>query len=212
MLNIILDACRQNAENVKQNQMANYPLYVKTEDNILFGTWAALKQSLEPIEFHSLDAYVDGGFARLRHPGQTAAKKSKPEPVNNRYQVFIYWVAAEDVMIRQEARAGYNVSRRDYSQEANFPEEEEQPVLAILLDANQRLRENEQQTHVAVQERDSKYTIMQIEIMTPDPEVQALIKQHSEIIDDTISKLQMELGEESFNNLDEWVTRTWFGN
>jgi hypothetical protein len=113
-------------------------------------------------------------------------------------------------------QAGQNVGRRDYSSNANFPEEKDQAVVAVLLDAGQQLRENDRDRKAAVDSWHEtwiakNYTPDQISRLQYPPELQALDQKHDSIVEDTISRLRHELGEESFNNLDKWISQRWFG-
>ena len=81
--------------------------------------------------------------------------------------------------------------------------EEYATILTHILDANDRLKENEREWREALSrfQNSADYSAKAI----PPPELIALGKEHEAIINGTIHSLKHELGNQSFHKLNTWV-------
>jgi hypothetical protein len=134
--------------------------------------------------------------------------KPKLVPVGLKYWLFITEKADDHDSIQREirgnpARFPADVELQSMSMHIGIRPEEYATILTHILDANDRLKENEQEWSVALSNfrNGAGYSAKSI----PPPELIALGKQHDAIIDGTIRSLKHELGNQSFHKLDTWV-------
>src|SRR6185437_8802386 len=126
-----------------------------------------------------------------------------------RYEFFISHVANEDRRVQQALQDGeLNPPREDYSRAAHFPESEEQPMLTIVLEANEQLEENAREHRAAVIKFHEKFGMVPVRKF-PHPELKALAHKRTAIIMQTRDRLKQELGDEYFNDLDAWIAHRW---
>lgn len=194
-----------NAQGLTQPDVRSWMVFDQTT---LDRTYVALKQALPADDFHKLDAYVSHNFRHTREPGQppTQQSESKPFPKNVTYELFIQHVANEDARVTRELQEGKPGHRQTYSMAAHFPQEEELPVRAILLAANRRLVESGREQKRILGEWTGQYG-EESRRMSPPPELQAAVKEEDTIVQETIDQLRQELGDDSFNKFDSWITR-----
>lgn len=185
--------------------------------HIFQNTFASIKQDLGSESFGKLDSYLqkeftDGPFP-LSSPPPTPKMTPTTFPLEVRYELLIRQAESEEEYVQHEAAEGKtNINRYSYSLAANFAPEEETPVRAILLNAWKKIEENTQQQRAAFGRMVETYGLPQATQMLRTgnaPEVLALSKHHNEIIDEAIADLKAELGENSFNSLDSWVSHKY---
>jgi hypothetical protein len=232
MLAILLDAYHRREGNEKQNEERKNKLLVEEGYTeyfahppsdaaadlanwaILNETYVKLKETLGQKDFEKLDAYVSREFAtgpypvslRAKQGASTGAPKFTSFPTDVRYEFFIRHTAAEQAMVQQG-----KIPQRDYSLVAHLPENEQQPMLTIVLEAYEQLNENYRKTGEAVGEIRQKYGFILVRQIPPQPVLQELEQERKTIIEDTIARLKQELGEEYFNDLDAWISHRWAG-
>lgn len=181
---------------------------------ILNATYLKLERVLGENDFKKLDRYVSREFARdypasLKLPAPAGQLKPAPFPIAVRYEFFIRHVANEDQRVQQALQAGeLNPIREDYSRAAHFPENEEQPMLTIVLEANEQLEENDREHRAAVIKFHEKFGMVPVRKF-PHPELKALAHKRTAIIMQTRDRLKQELGDEYFNDLDAWIAHRW---
>jgi len=145
------------------------------------------------------------------HPakrGSAASPKHKPVPVDQEYWLFIADKARDHESIQQEIRNHPDrfppdIELRDMSMHIGIRPEEYATILTHILDANERLKENEREWREALSrfQNSADYSAKSI----PPPELIALGKEHDAIINGTIQSLKHELGNQSFQKLNTWV-------
>lgn len=206
MLNIILDGCDKQLKESKDTILDYYAKISETRFDVLKQTWLQLHQSLTPTEFQGLDAYINKNFAVPRYPDQPDSRRKS---MTLEFEVFIEDMYNQDIENRRLIASGQKVRQLDYSREANFPEEKEQAVLAIVLDAGRQLSENERNIEEAVDASCGHKPPVNLNCFNA-PELPALHAKRSLIVAKAVSRLKLELGEESFDNLDKWISQTRF--
>jgi hypothetical protein len=183
MLALVLDADRRRAENEKkwkeaddafiiaQQRGTDQELGLTRPDHqavlnanwaILMGTWIKLKQLLGDEDFKKLDDYVNREFATTRYPASVYPPKIEvraPVATIDKYELLIDHVTYEDRRVQRAVQAGNELQthRENYSLAARFPQNEEEPTLAILRDARLRLNEKDEQIKAIGQEFAQKY-------------------------------------------------------
>jgi hypothetical protein len=138
----------------------------------------------------------------------TAGSKHKPVPVDQEYWLFIADKARDHESIQKEIRDNPNrfppdIELRDMSMHIGIRPEEYATVLTHILDANERLKQNERERRAALSKFQNRadYSAKSI----PPPELIALGKEHDAIINGTIHSLKQKLGNQSFHKLNTWV-------
>lgn len=136
-----------------------------------------------------------------RAPGSLANHKSVP--VDLEYWLFITDKARDHESIQKEIRNNpgrfpADIELRDMSMHIGIRPEEYATVLTHILDANNRLKENEKEWRAALSE-------FQNGADPSSPELMALDKEHDAVIQETIRSLKHELCGESFQKLNSWV-------
>jgi hypothetical protein len=143
-------------------------------------------------------------------PGPSTGRlaRLKPVPVGLKYWLFIAEKAKDHESIQKEIRDNPgrfppDIELHDMSMHIGIRPEEYAIVLTHILDANQRLNENQKEWTMALSNFQSSagYSAKSI----PPPQLTELGKEHDAIIDGTIRSLKHELGDESFHKLDTWV-------
>lgn len=206
MLNIILDGCDKQLKESNDNALDNYGKLAETRFDILKQTWLQLHQNLTPAEFESLHAYINKHFAIPRYPDQ---QDSRRKTMTLEFEVFIEDAYNQDIENRRLIASRQKIRQSDYGREANFPEEKEQAVLAIVLDAGRQLSENERNIENAVDASCGHKPPVDLKCFAA-PELPALHAKRNLIVTEAVSRLRLELGEESFDNLDKWISQTRF--
>lgn len=152
-------------------------------------------------------ATVRSSHPAKRGPAGSLAKH-KPVPVDLEYWLFIADKARDHESIQKEIRNNPNrfppdIELRDMSMHIGIRPEEYATILTHILDANDRLKENEREWRAALSkfQNSADYSAKSI----PPPELIALGKEHDAIINGTIHSLKHELGNESFHKLNIWV-------
>lgn len=141
----------------------------------------------------------------------------KPLPVDVRYDSFITWLKEDHEFIQREIREtperfDPRVEEKNYSASMNIRPEEYQTVLTYVLDAYSRLRENEREWNVARHKFEQENGGSSESLRFPfPPEIVALGKEHSVIINGMIEALKHELGEKSFKGVEAYVDRNFGG-
>jgi hypothetical protein len=235
MLAILLNAYHKRTNNRRQAESAEHKLaeeegaaeyfahpphlygdMIAANRIILNDTYLKLKKVLGKDDFKKLDRYVSREFARdypasLKLPAPAGQLKPTPFPVAVRYEFFIRHVGNEDRRVQQALQAGeLNPLREDYSRAAHFPENEEQPMLTIVLEANEQLEENDREHRAAVIKFHEQYGMVPVRKF-PHPELRTLAHKRRDIIMQTRERLKQELGDEYFNDLDAWIAHRWAG-
>ena len=148
--------------------------------------------------------------AASSHPAKRgpAGTRHKPVPVDQEYWLFIADKARDHESIQKEIRNHPDrfppdIELRDMSMHIGIRPEEYATILAHILDANDRLKENDRERRAALSkfQKSADYSAKSI----PPPELIALGKEHDAIIDGTIHSLKQELGNQSFQKLNTWV-------
>ena len=134
--------------------------------------------------------------------------KHKVAPVSLKYRLFIAVKADDHESIQKEIRENPDrfppdIELRDMSMHIGIRPEEYAIILTHILDANDRLKENETEWTMALSnfQNSADYSPKSI----PPPELIALGKEHDAILNGTIRSLKHELGEKAFSQLDSWV-------
>jgi hypothetical protein len=134
--------------------------------------------------------------------------RHKPVPVGLKYWLFIAEKAKDHESIQKAiqdnpARFPPDIELEDMSMHIGIRPEEYATILKHILDANDRLKENEREWGVALSsfQNSTDYSAKSI----PPPELTALGKEHDAIINRTIRSLKHDLGDGSFHKLDTWV-------
>lgn len=235
MLAILLDAYHRRTNNKKQAEDAESKLaeeegaaeyfahpphlrgdMIAANRIILNDTYLKLKKVLGENDFKKLDRYVSREFARdypasLKLPAPAGQLKPAPFPIAVRYEFFIRHVGNENQRVQQALQAGeLNPLREDYSRAAHFPENEEQPMLTIVLEANEQLEENDREHREAVTKFHEQFGMVPVRKF-PHPELKALAHKRTDIVLQTRDRLKQELGDEYFNDLDAWIAHRWAG-
>jgi len=140
------------------------------------------------------------------HP--TVGEPHKPFPVEVRYYFFITETAQDHERIQQEIRNDPkrftpDMEARNMSSTIGIQPGEWQTVLTYVLDANERLRENDRESNVALSSfrQSPGYSSKSV----PPPGLKALEREHGAIINGTVDTIRKELGDESFSNLSTYV-------
>jgi hypothetical protein len=175
-------------------------------------TWLALKEALPADDFQKLDAYVSHNYIYPRSPGQRTnqPQELEPFPKTITYRIFIHHVANEDARVTRELQEGEPAHRQNYSLVAHFPQEEELPVRAILIAAKRRLVENAREQRRIYGEWTEQYG-EESRKMPPPPDFQAAVKEDDTIVEETIDQLKQQLGADSFDKFDAWITQHYGG-
>jgi hypothetical protein len=141
-------------------------------------------------------------------PSTGSLATHKPVPVGLKYWLFITDKANDHDSIQKEMRDNpgrfpADVELQDMSMHIGIRPEEYATVLAQILDASQRLKENQAEWTMALSnfQNSAGYSAKSV----PPPAVIALGKEHDAIIDGTIRSLKHELGDKSFSKLNAWV-------
>src|ERR1035441_5677942 len=134
--------------------------------------------------------------------------KHRVVPVSLKYRLFIAVKADDHESIQKEIRENPDrfppdIELRDMSMHIGIRPEEYAIILTHILDANDRLKENETEWTMALSnfQNSADYSPKSI----PPPELIALGKEHEAILNGTIRSLKHELGEKAFSQLDSWV-------
>jgi hypothetical protein len=128
----------------------------------------------------------------------------KPFPFDVKCYWFITETAAEHDRIQKEIQDNPShfppdMEARNMSATIGILPEEWQTVLTYVLDARDRLEENERELRVALASSQNSPGFSPKSL--PPPELTALGKQHGAIITETMDSLKRELGDESFKKL-----------
>ena len=143
-----------------------------------------------------------------KHGSAVSPSRHKPVPVDQEYWLFIADKARDHESIQKEIRNhpdrySPDIELRDMSMHIGIRPEEYATILTHILDANDRLKENEREWREALSrfQNSADYSAKAI----PPPELIALGKEHEAIINGTIHSLKHELGNQSFHKLNTWV-------
>ena len=144
---------------------------------------------------------------RAKH-GSAESVAQKPVPVDLEYGLFIADKARDHESIQEEIRNHPDrfppdIELRDMSMHIGIRPEEYATILTHILDANDRLKENDRERRAALS-RFPKSADSSAKSV-PCPELVALGKEHDAIINGTIQSLKQELGNQSFQKLNTWV-------
>jgi hypothetical protein len=141
-------------------------------------------------------------------PSTGSLARHKPVPVVLEYWLFIAEKARDHESIQKTIRDNPNrfppdIELQDMSMHIGIRPEEYATILTHILDANDRLKENEREWRVAFSnfQNSADYSAKSI----PPPELIALGKEHDAVINGTIASLKHELGNKSFHKLNTWV-------
>jgi len=141
-------------------------------------------------------------------PSTGKLARHKSVPVKLEYRLFITEKTRDHESIQKAIRDNPNrfppdIELQDMSMHIGIRPEEYAIILTHILDANQRLKENEREWEVARSnfQNSADYSPKSI----PPPELIALGKEHDAIINGTIASLKHELGNQSFHKLNTWV-------
>jgi hypothetical protein len=134
--------------------------------------------------------------------------RQKPVPAGLKYWLFITQKAKDHESIQKEiqdnpARFPADIELHDMSMHIGIRPEEYAIILTHILDANDRLKENQTEWNMALSNFQSSAGYSADSI--PPRELTALGKEHDAIINGTIRSLKHELGDRSFHQLDTWV-------
>src|ERR1035438_6202941 len=126
-----------------------------------------------------------------------------------------------ETQFQAETREGKNpVPKRDYSKEMLIGKDEEQIMLAILIDAFEQSRENDRLSSEHNQAINEKYAAKHNADHQPwgaqfdaemEAERQESAKRHWKVYEEAIAKLKQMLGEDSFNKVNAWTVRNFGG-
>jgi hypothetical protein len=141
-------------------------------------------------------------------PSTGSLARHKPASAGLKYWLFIAEKASDHESIQKEiqdnpGRFPPDIELRDMSMHIGIRPEEYATILTHILDANDRLKENETEWTMALSnfQNSTSYSSKSI----PPPELIALGKEHDAIISGTIRSLKHELGDKSFDKLNSWV-------
>jgi hypothetical protein len=146
-------------------------------------------------------------------PSTGSLARHKPVPVGLKYWLFIVEKANDHESIQREIRDNpgrfpLNIELEDMSMHIGIRPEEYATILKHILDANDRLKENETEWNTALSSFQGCAGNSAKSI--PPPELTALGNEHDAIINGTIRSLKHELGNRSFHKLDTWVDLNYF--
>ena len=132
----------------------------------------------------------------------------KSVPISLEYWLFIAEKARDHESIQKALQENPNrfpsdIELRDMSMHIGIRPEEYATILTHILDANDRLKENEREWKVALSnfQNSAAYSAKSI----APPELLALGKKHDDIINGTVRSLKHDLGKGSFHKLNVWV-------
>jgi hypothetical protein len=154
---------------------------------------------------------------RATPAGSTTASRAKTTgrqfPVDVSYYLFIMEKTSDHEFIQKEIwddpkRFPPDVELRNMAMYIGIRPDEYQVILTYVLDAHDRLKENERVSTIALRDYQASPAFYKSPI---PPELAALDKEHGAIIDRTIEALKYELGEESFKKLNTYVDFYWGG-
>ncbi|MFC5863948.1 hypothetical protein ACFPT7_16710 [Acidicapsa dinghuensis] len=154
------------------------------------------------------------GSTSQQQPSQTAIHSTAPDAMGTypdnlvRYDNFFKYVVAEDDLIRQETQEGKQPvrARTDYSSAINISREDEQAMLAIILDAQNRRVENKKQYEEARNKFDiARQLGMSQDSSTPEPHYAGWVDSDWTILQQAWIQLKNTLGEDAFHKLDTYV-------
>lgn len=233
LLAILIEAHHKREENEKQyRELINnrimeegYPAYsvhptshastLRANDELFITAYANLEKVLGETDFKKFEAYLHREFITERPASLGTKHISLGEeyvsadgyhekvvlfPTDVRWQTFIgHAVAIQDLMQQGKLPPGNIVP--------GIPPNEQQPMITILLEANEQLKRNEQQEYDTAGELREKLDIKLPRVLPqPQPELEKLKQERKGIINGMIARLKQELGDEYFNILDSWVT------
>jgi len=153
---------------------------------------------------------IPAAVTSLQPEGATTGHviKHKPVPAALKYWFFIAEKADDHASIQKEIRDNPSrfppdIELQDMSMHIGIRPAEYAIVLAHILDANDRLTQNETEWTMALSSFQSSagYSAKSV----PPPGLLALSKEHDAVINETIRSLKLELGDSSFDKLDTWV-------
>jgi hypothetical protein len=141
-------------------------------------------------------------------PSTGSLSRHKPISAGLKYWLFIAEKANDHESIQKEIKdnPGHfppDIELDDMSMHIGIRPEEYATILTHILDANDRLKENETEWTIALSnfQNSADYSAKSI----PPPELIALGKEHDAILTGTIRSLKHELGDKSFDKLNSWV-------
>jgi len=147
-------------------------------------------------------------FAHSQAPPAAAqqAKSAQPTPleVAFKYDFFIEIVGDEDAHIKADIREGKTqiTPRRDYAATIGISKDEEQTMLAIVVDSYNRLHNFDQQHNQESDKLFDQYDHDEAVRLGEEGDI-AFQKKRNAMLIATVAKLKSQLGEESFAKLDE---------
>jgi hypothetical protein len=141
-------------------------------------------------------------------PSTGSLARQKPVPIVLEYLLFIAEKASDHKSIQEAIRENPNrfppdIELQDMSMHIGIRPEEYAIILAHILDANDRLNENQTDWQVAFSNFRTRADPSAKSI--PPPQLIALSKEHKAVISGTIASLKHELGNKSFHKLNTWV-------
>jgi hypothetical protein len=138
-------------------------------------------------------------------------KDAQPVPLKlaDNYEFFIEAVGTEDARIREETKEGktHIVPRRDYATEAGISKDEEQVILAILIDAFQRGLSMDRQHDQEISELYNNFDQSdrdEVSKTARESDI-ALQKTRLAMLKATVGQLKSQLGEETFAKLNDYL-------
>jgi hypothetical protein len=142
---------------------------------------------------------------------QTTTRKLVPTPVNVKYYFFIMQVGAEDGRSHGNSHdEGEKVDQvKLLARNINLRQDEAQALYTIVTDGYRRILENDRDFDAAGKAEIQEKGLERASREPLSAQMQALSTKQRVIIEDTISRLKQELGQESFKKLDIDVTRNW---
>lgn len=157
----------------------------------------------------SSTAYGQGASTAAEHAKEVQPKR---QPRLELYRIFIDYVGAEDDEIQMAILAGAKPKpRREYGEEIGISKEEEQTMLAILIDAycegggeRTTMHEEVVRTQLVQQYGPHEGQRRYDEVAATFSDSKAFVASK-----EALAKLQAQLGEESFAKLDKFLREKW---
>lgn len=182
-------------------------LWIVLSGSTIAGAQIAPRTNRTPAPMASTSAQPgQGGVPAGPSTGNLA--RHKPVSVGLKYWLFIVEKAKDHESIQKEiqdnpGRFPPDIELEDMSMHIGIRPEEYATILTHILDANDRLKENETEWATALSnfQNSADYSAKSI----PPPELIALGREHDAILSGAIRSLRRELGVKSFDKLNSWV-------
>ena len=146
--------------------------------------------------------------ARQAQPDETPGFGDNTAQRRDGYRSFLLEMAGEERHIQWQMEQGQAAPRSlvNWAKLLGIREDEDQAMHVITSDANRRIKEIDDQGLATSVDLSQDRSPQQIAKFTAHRE--EVGRERTEVLDETISKLRRELGEEDFKKLDAYVYRT----